>query len=343
MNDLIGMTTKDGWLVESAATFAADHTGGYFSSCFNVSRDDQKAFLKALNLDKFDILSLLEHLNGFKYEQDTLEICRENRIQRVVRMLERGTLDRGIGFSAIQRTVPFSVFELASGDIRSSVDISQDVPDSWCFFVLHQATLGLLQLHGAQIAHQDLKPSNVLRFGKKELKLGDLGRSTHRARPAPHDGLARPGHINYAPFEQRYEYIAPTEWAQRRISCDVFNLGTLLTFIFTSNVLPHAVLSTIDQQYHPDNWGGTYAEVQPFLQAQLVKTVQGISGDLPARFREELTQMIFDLCHLDPLQRGRFGSKTGQPNMGPLWLQKYVARFDVLGKQASVLERSINA
>lgn len=115
------------------------------------------------------------------------------------------------------------------------------------------------------------------------------------------------------------------------------------TFVFTSNVLPSLVLSTIEPQYHPKLWGGTYADVQPFLQAHLVKIVQDISGDLPALFRDELTLMILDLCHVDPLQRGRFGSKTGKPNIGPLWLQKYVARFDVLRKLALVQERVRNA
>ena len=138
MNDLIGMTTKEGWLVQSAATFSTDHTGGYFSSCFNVNRGGQKAFLKALNLDKFDLRSLVGHMSEFQYEQETLEICRDSRMHRVVRLLESGELSRDTSFPPIQRTVPIIVFELADEDIRSSVDVSKDVPTSWRFVVLHQ-------------------------------------------------------------------------------------------------------------------------------------------------------------------------------------------------------------
>lgn len=343
MDDLINKKTKDGWVLEKAATFPVDHTGGYFSRCFHVTRDGQKAFLKALDLDKFDLRSLMGYFTEFQYEQDTLTICRDSRLNRVVRLIEAGSLDRGDGFNPIQRHVPFIVFELADGDIRSSIDISKNIPNSWRFFVLHQTTLGLMQLHSAQIAHQDLKPSNVLRFGDKELKLGDLGRSTHRGRPAPHDPLPRPGHINYAPFEQRYNYTAPTEWAQRRISSDVFQLGTLLAYTFTSVVLPSNVLATIDHNYHPDNWGGTYTDVMPFLQAHLVSTVHDISVDLPAPFRTELTQIILDLCHVDPLQRGKLGVKNGHPNIGPLWLQKYVSRFDIMAKKAAILDKKTYA
>lgn len=343
MQDLIGKTTSDRWFVDKAATFASDHTGGYFSQCFHVTRDGQKAFLKALNLDKFDIVELMSYFAEFKYEQETLAVCRDGRMNRVVRLLETGTIHRGDGFHPIQSQVPFIVFELADGDIRSTLDVSKVISNRWRFFVLHQTTLGLMELHKAQIAHQDLKPSNVLRFGDNELKLGDLGRSTDRRRPAPHDGLARPGHINYAPFEQLFNYTAPAEWAQRRISSDVFQLGTLVTYAFTSVVLPRYVLAKIDPSYHPDNWGGTYADVMPFLQAHLVQSVQEISIDLPEPFRDELVRIILDLCNVDPLQRGKLGSKTGQLNISPLWLQRYVARFDILAKKAAVQESVAHA
>lgn len=338
MIDLVGKTTPDGWYLEGAAAFPVDHSGGYFSQCFNVTRDGQKAFLKALDLDKFDIMKLMGYFAEFKYEQETLTVCTAKGMSRVVRLFEAGAIARGAGFHPTQSQVPFIVFELAEGDIRSSIDISKSIPIQWKFFLLHQTTLGLMQLHGAQIAHQDLRPSNVLRFGDDKLKLGDLGRSTQRGRPAPHDGYNRPGHLNYAPLEQRYDYVAPTEWAQRRISSDVFQLGTLVAYAFTSVVLPSHILATIEPSYHPNNWGGTYADVMPYLQAHLVRSVRDISVDLPEPFREELVQIILDLCHTDPLQRGKFGSKNGAPDIGPLWLQRYVARFDILKKKAGIME-----
>jgi serine/threonine protein kinase len=259
-------------------------------------------------------------------------------MNRVVRLIEAGALERGADFKPMLSQVPFVIFELAEGDIRSSVDISKMVPNRWKFFVLHQTTLGLMQLHGAQIAHQDLKPSNVLLFKDKKLKIGDLGRSTQRTMPAPHDGLQRPGHINYAPFEQRYNYLAPAEWSERRISADVFQLGALVTYVFTSIVLPSHMLGTINPHYQPNNWGGTYSDVMPFLQAHLVATVQDLSADLPFQFRTELIQIILDLCHTDPLQRGKLGSRTGKPDIGSLWLQRYVSRFDILEKKAALYE-----
>jgi len=336
MKDLEGKSTPDGWLLGKIVSFPDDHTGGYFSKCFHVTRNGDAAFLKALNLDKFDINQLMGFFAEFQYEQETLEKCRDIRMSRVVKLVESGSLDRGNSFHPIQRKVPFIVFELAEGDIRNSVDISKDVSNSWRFFVLQQTALALLQLHGAQIAHQDIKPSNVLRFDRNALKIGDLGRSTDRQRPAPHDHHQRPGHINYAPFEQLYSYTAPTEWAQRRISSDVFQLGALVTYVFTSVVLPRYVVSKLEAGYQPTNWGGTYSDVMPFLQASLVSSVEEISEDFPDQFRDELVQIVLDLCHVDPLQRGKLGAKDGKPNVGPLWLQRYASRFDILAKKASI-------
>ena len=79
------------------------------------------------------------------------------------------------------------------------MDVSKTVSDQWRFFVLHQTALALLQLHQQSIAHQDVKPSNVLLFGADKLKLGDLGRSSLRGKPAPHDAMHVAGAWNYEP------------------------------------------------------------------------------------------------------------------------------------------------
>ena len=115
------------------------------------------------------------------------------------------------------------------------MDVSKTVSDQWRFFVLHQTALALLQLHQQSIAHQDVKPSNVLLFGADKLKLGDLGRSSLRGKPAPHDAMHVAGAWNYAPFEQRYAHL-PADWLERRLSTDVFHLGCLVVFAFTNIV-----------------------------------------------------------------------------------------------------------
>lgn len=134
MLDLVGKTTPDGWFLERAAAFPADHSGGYFSRCFHVTRDGQNAFLKALDLDKFDIMQLMGYFSEFKYEQETLTVCTDKGMSRVVRLFEAGAIARGVGFHPMQSQVPFIVFELAEGDIRSSIDVSKSISNQWKFF-----------------------------------------------------------------------------------------------------------------------------------------------------------------------------------------------------------------
>ena len=341
MLDLVGKMTPDGWLIAEKAAFPTDQTGGYFSSCFFVTKDGKRAFLKAFDIEKFDITQLPWLLSGFQYESDLLSLCKDKRLSRIVQILESGKIERDPNSPPVLRYVPFLVFELAEGDIRKTVDVSGTVTNQWRFFVLHQTTLALLQLHGQSIAHQDLKPSNVLRFEASRLKLGDLGRSSFRGKAAPHDQEPCPGARNYAPFEQRYGH-PPADWVERRLSSDVFHLGCLVVFTFTNIVFPDYVMRQLALPYQPLHWGASYEEVMPHIQASMAQSLHEIAPDFPEQFRAELMEIVRDLCHPDPLLRGRANNKN-KASVDLLWLQKYASRFDILEKAARIRRPVTNA
>ena len=334
MVGLVGKRTAGGWVVEESVEMPADRSGGYFSSCFLVTKDGKQAFLKALDIEKFDVNDLLGYLEGFKYESDLALLCRDDKLNRVVQVIETGEIDRPEQPVKVLQKVPYLVFELADGDIRDSIDVSTSVSNQWRFFVLRQTTLALLQLHSRSIAHQDVKPSNVLKFGADRLKLGDLGRASMRGRPAPHDELSRPGALNYAPFEQRYDF-QPSDWVERRLTADVFHLGCLAVFNFTNVCFPEFVMQRLAEPYRPENWGAPYLEVMPHIQTAAIEALNELEKDFPEAFRSELTQIVLDLCHPDPALRARTGPKN-KTQVGLLWLQRYVSRFDVLEKRAGI-------
>ena len=242
-------------------------------------------------------------------------------MNNIVKVIDSGEIDRGDLYDPLKRKIPYIIFEKVDGDISKKITTLNEIPTSWKFFLLHQVTLGLMQLHKSQIAHQDVKPSNLLYFpdekinlGVKEtIKLGDLGRATQRSRNAPHDVIPIPGAIIYAPFEQRYNYTAHPEWALRRISNDVFQLGAVIAWVFSGIVLPSLVIISIDKKYHPNNWTGSYNDVMLFLKNQLVLEVKNISDAFPLEFKDDLISMILDLCEPDPLLRGKLFSKNGKP------------------------------
>ncbi|MCV2352630.1 hypothetical protein LNV09_00485 [Paucibacter sp. B2R-40] len=330
--DLKGKTTPAGWLIGDQVSFAADHTGGYFSDCYYVEKDGRKAFLKALDILKFDISQIGWLLGAFNYEAELAKLCRDKRLVRIAQVFESDNVERDPNAAPLLRNVPFLIFELADGDIRDSVDVSKNVTDQWRFQILHQTTLALLQLHKEKIAHQDLKPSNVLRFDDR-LKLGDLGRSSLRGKVAPHDGEAIAGALNYAPFEQRYGYLRP-DWLERRLSVDVFHLGCLVVFNFTNICFPDFVIGKLADAHKPNVWGDSYEQVIDHIKAAMVDALAELSNDFPERFRAELIDIVLDLCHPDPTVRGRAG--TDKSSAGPLWLERYVAKFDILRKKAGI-------
>lgn len=332
--NLQGKTTPAGWRIGERVEFAADHTGGHFSDCYFVEKDGKRAFLKALDIEKFSIDQVMGLMDGFRYESHLLSVCREKKLGRIVHVLESDQVERDPNAPPILRHVPFLIFELADGDIRDSVDLSKEVSNQWRFQILHQTTLALLQLHKEQIAHQDLKPSNVLRFGKERLKLGDLGRSSLRGKPAPHDSLSIAGAQTYAPFEQRYGYLRE-DWVERRFSTDVFHLGSLTVFLFTNICFPEYVIQKLAEPYRPSNWGDSYERVIDHVQAAMVTGLADISNDFPDTFRNELINIVKDLCDPDPTTRGRMGVEP-RTRTSSLWLERYVSRFDILEKQARI-------
>lgn len=97
--------------------------------------------------------------------------------------------------------LPFIMFELADGDVRKVIAKASQIDDAWRFNVLHDVAVGLQQLHSKKIAHQDLKPSNVLLFDaeKRGAKIGDLGRASIMGTGASHDQMTIAGAKSYAP------------------------------------------------------------------------------------------------------------------------------------------------
>lgn len=332
--NLTGKTTPGGWVIGDQVSYPPDHTGGYFSDCYFVEKEGKKAFLKALDIEKFDIANLMNLMLGFEYESNLVTLCRERKLGRIVQVIEAGKVERDPNAPPVLRYVPFLTFELATGDIRESVDVSKNVSDQWRFQILHQTTLALMQLHREQIAHQDLKPSNVLRFGEQFLKLGDLGRSSLRGKPAPHDHWNIAGAYNYAPFEQRYGYLRE-DWLERRLSVDVFHLGCLVVFLFTNICFPEFVLSRLAAPYRPGTWGDSYELVIDHIQAATIEAISGLSSEFPDRYRGTIIEIIRDLCHPDPVLRGRT-AVASRLKTGPLLLERYVAQFDMLEKRARI-------
>jgi len=131
---------------------------------------------------------------------------------------------------------------------------------------LHDVAVGLKQLHGVEIGHQDLKPSNVLLYKKGIIsKIGDLRRSLCWDITAPHeDGGNFPGDFAYAPPEFLYRFIEP-DFNLRVRATDMYLLGSLVVFYFTGANMTALIAKNMDVNFRWDKWGGSFFEVKDYL------------------------------------------------------------------------------
>jgi eukaryotic-like serine/threonine-protein kinase len=182
------------------------------------------------------------------------------------------------------------------------------------------------------MAHQDLKPSNVLVFEEDGgSKIGDFGRAWAKDFPAPHDGLPIAGDMGYAPLELLYGEVA-VDVNRRRYGCDTYHLGSLTVFLFTRVHINALVEVHLAPEHLPFAWGGTYAAVLPYVQAAFAEARQEFSSHLPQFLRPDLTEVVSQLCEPDATKRGHPLNRQGHTNQ--FALDRYISKFDLLALKA---------
>jgi serine/threonine protein kinase len=337
---LEGLVLNGGWTVGPLLPKKAQATGGNFCQCYTVrSASGHEAFLKALDFfhafgESPTVTEVIERITVlYNFERDLLEECSRQNMDRVVKAVASGTVQVEKGNPFAQ--VPYLIFEKADLDVRAHLDDPKlESSLAWKLRSLHHVATGLKQLHGAEISHQDLKPSNVLVFYVSEVltvsKVADLGRASRFGHASPFDSQSWAGDLNYAPPEVRYSYFDP-EWWNRRISADLYMLGGLLSFIFTRTTSIATLFHALPIQFWPSNWGGTFEEVLPYLVNAFDVAADEFSAILPAKLRPDLMPVYLHLCHPDPNRR-----VFKDVRMNRNALEKYLSRFDLLATRAYI-------
>ncbi len=307
---LEGHTLDDGWVVSKKIKKNSSQTGGCFSEAYLVERNgNEKAFLKAMDYRKaFNSQDRAKNLQiittEINFEKNLLEHCKGSRMSKVIKSIHCGSLllDQADPLSAVE----YIILELAEGDIREYMENMEELDIAWTFRVLHNVAIGLRQLHSKFIAHQDIKPSNVLVFSRNLSKVSDLGCASTRVAPGPRDHLKIAGDPNYAAIEHLYGFHS-AEWEIKRLAADCYMFGSLITFLFTTVSMTTLLLSKLGEEFHPHKRPGTYEQVLPYIKQSfsevLVELKDYFECEIP-EFKEELLLMIKQLCNPDPNERG---------------------------------------
>jgi serine/threonine protein kinase len=278
-----------------------------------------------------------------QYECQLLDICSAAKLDRVVKVLSQGQVDVAAG-PGLATPIPYIVFEYAEKDIRKALIKAAAIEDAWRLRMLHQVAVGLQQLHGKNIAHQDIKPSNVLIFEKDDFgaKIADLGRASRNdGTHATHDGRDIAGDPNYAPPEQAYG-VRAEHWHDRREGCDLYHLGALLAFVFTG-VTPTTYYMRLPDAVRPPAWRGTWAgsypEVIHLINAAFADYLNAIKPDLPVWAADYLLLLISQMCDPEYLRRG---DPDARKQVGaPIGMDRFISRLDALAKEATVKAKTV--
>jgi len=322
--------TINGWSVLQERGTYRGMSGGNFSSGYIVEKDGQKAYLKAMDLHGAmtkGLPAVQETVNQYMFEKDILGFCRDRRLSGIVRLHEAGEYQPA-GSNSPFDVVHYLIFELADGDIRREITVEGAKSDYWKLRVLHQSAGAIIQLHGEEIAHQDVKPSNVFAFrAADKFKLGDLGRCTSKQFKAPSDAYIYPGDLNYAPPEYHYNDSPPQSYVDQRQGSDAYLLGSLITFLFSMGVgALNMTLRHLPPTYWPATWTGPYADALPYLVSAHTEATMELKQTLPDSIREEMATAYFQLCHPNPVLRGHPDARRQAGR--PLGLDRYRSLFD---------------
>ena len=314
-------------------------TGGNFSVCYEVEKDGKKCFLKAIDFSKYlatklDGVSVIDLLNkmtsDFKYERDLSKFCHERKVTKVAFVIESGEEEiEGYTYGV----VPYLIFEMADGDVRSMLSFSAKLDFAWKMHSLHDIALGINQLHNVGVSHQDIKPSNILLFNN-ESKIGDLGRALCPSLDKEMLNIKFHGDYNYAPPEILYNYILP-DWNERTYLADCYMLGSMVVFYLTGTSMNAILFSHMPKDLHPIRCRAPYNAVKDYLTNAFEASLESITETIPYdSIRERLINVVKYLCSPAPERRGH--PKTISSRDSNYNLERFVTEFDYLCRVAEL-------
>jgi serine/threonine protein kinase len=292
----------------------------------------ENAYLKAYDFSRAfasdrDFPTAIEEIAGsYRLERDLVARCNESGMSRVVRGLDQGEIQ----FDDSRLPIMYIVFELAEGDLRHRLQTVEQIDVAARLQMLHHAAVGLRQLHGSGLVHQDIKPANVLTFAEEGAKLGDLAHACEQAGREPALEALRSGDRSYAPPEALYGF-AMADIDLGRQARDVYLFGSLILFAFVEVSTTSALLSKLAPAHRPKAGRVLFEEILPYLIEAFDQVVDEFIDE--AHPPDLLIASFRELCHPDPRQRGDSKARVAR-HANPYSLERHITRLNLLHNRA---------
>jgi serine/threonine protein kinase len=266
-------------------------------------------------------------LNTYNFEKEVLSRCCNKNFSKVSKLLE-ASFENIPGF--IVANVYYMIFEKANGDVRNHLNFNEIIDDAWKLKSLHNVATGLKQLHGINISHQDIKPSNVFVFEEGISKVGDLGRALCDSLSSPHSSLNFSGDGRYAPPEVFHRFVLP-EWKDKVFAIDCYLLGSMASFYFTGQNMTALMGQKINNNINILSFD--FENALPYwINAfdEAIEVIKNHTSNIDGQ--EKLIETIKMLCYPDPRLRGHIKNIKGIGNN--YQLERFVEIFNLLSKKA---------
>jgi serine/threonine protein kinase len=326
--DLVG-ETFNGWKLTEKIAQPDNNTGGNFSvGYYAVGPSGNNVFVKVMDyyralVDKDPPRKMQEMTKAYVFEVDLLKLCNDKKMKYIVRIIDEGTV------YIKNQPISFIVLEKADASARNMIDISRFLDYAWCLRSLHNVAVAVEGLHKERVAHQDIKPSNVVLFSELKLsKLGDFGRSSKIGVDMPHDEFSNAGDPNHTAFELLYNQINP-DWEKRRYGCDMFMIGDLIMSYFNNISIVTATLNKLGRDFYPGIWKGNYDEICPYITYAFYEAIKEFNEHIPLKLRTELQKLVIELCNPVVSKRGDTRYSDGRRYS----LERYITRLDLLAER----------
>lgn len=341
---IIGETLGSGWKVMEFISKKEDDSGGSYSLCYKVMKDDEEAFMKIYDFQTYvekgrgaDVADIQHKmLSHFIYERKLHDICKSGYFENVCYAIDAGSFPIQVA-PAVNIPIYFLIFDKANSDMRSRMfaENTAEVGTIWRFQVLHAVATAMRQLLGKYIYHQDIKPSNVLCFDSGVYKVGDLGRSYTTYEDCPFSTEPYWGDKRYMAPEISY-LAPPVNLIERAQMTDLYLFGSLIYESFAGNCFNCSLYSRLDPNLHPGK-GHPYPDVLPTLvniHEDIVKQFKE-SLSYPEEISTRLVACVKSLCYPDYKQRHHPDNKT--PGYNHLRnIEQMISTFDYLEKRSRI-------
>lgn len=332
---LLGVVLDGNWTVIERLFIDPGIKSRSRRSCYKaIDKQSRPVFIKAFDFRHDDINlepeELDMYLREFLNEASIHECCKGKKLSRVTRLLGKGKIIIN------GQAVHYLVLEWAGKSLRQYHPPGDgQISLRTRLIGLRDVASSLQQLHNHGIAHQDIKPSNVVLVERSPLKITDLGCTSCQGFPIPpHDFEFVPGQPNYAPYELLYE-CEDLDWRTRRFGNDIFLLGNLIYTSFVGASITILVLHAIDETLRPNSYGGPYSDIVPqLIQAHHWATDSFLRDCLPPELASEICDLVSGLCHPDPKRRGC--PRTINRSGSQYDLQRVISRLDIMAAKASL-------